>query len=81
MPELTEIKKVTVLAWRRFLLSEPGIEGQLVLREQCPPIPGNGDAHNIIFAAGRAEGWKLCIEAMHNIIAVEKVKTENLENP
>lgn len=81
MPELTEIKKVTQLAWRRHLMSEPGIEGQLVLREACPPIPGNGEAHNIIFAAGRAEGWKLALEAMHTMIAVQsKVSDSDLEN-
>lgn len=80
MPELTAVKKVTTLAWRRFLLSEAGIEGQLVLRENCPPVVP-GDSHNIIFAAGRAEGWKLCIEAMHNLIAVERNKNESLENP
>lgn len=81
MPELTSIKKVTQLSWRRHLLSEAGIEGQLVLREGCPLIPGGGEAHNIIFAAGRAEGWRLCIEAMHNLIAVEKQVSESLENP
>ncbi len=80
MPELTEPKKVTTLAWRRFLLSEAGIEGQLVLREQAPSVV-NGESHNIIFQAGVVQGWQRCIEAMHNLIAVEKVKNESLENP
>lgn len=81
MPEYTELKKVTQLAWRKHLLSDAGIEGQLVLRERGPSVPPTGEAHSIIFNAGRAEGWRECIEALHNLIAVEKVKTENLENP
>lgn len=80
MAELTEIKKATQLAWRRFLLSNEGIEGQLILREACPSV-APGDAHTIIFSSGKAEGWRMAIAAMHTLIAVEKVKSENLENP
>lgn len=78
--ELTEIKKVTALAWRRFLLSEAGIEGQLVLRERAPNITP-GESHNIVFQAGIVEGWKRAIEAMHEMIAVEKKNNETYENP
>lgn len=76
---MTQIKKVTQLAWRKLLLSDAGIEGMLVLREQTPGV-SIGDSHNIIFQAGKAEGYKLALETIQNLIAAEDTKPEDLEN-
>jgi len=76
---MTQIKKVTQLAWRKLLLSEAGIEGMLVLREMTPGV-SVGDSHNIIFQAGKAEGYRMALETIHNFIAAEESKPEDIEN-
>jgi hypothetical protein len=75
----TEIRKVTCLRWRQFLASEFGTEGMLFLREKIPSV-SPGDAHQMIFNAGRAEGFKQAIDTISEIIAVEQQKEQNLEN-
>lgn len=77
---MTELKKVTQLAWRKLLLSDAGIEGLLVLRERGPQIY-QGDSHNIIFQAGKVEGYREALLLMQEFIAAEPKKEENLENP
>lgn len=79
MERLTPLRKVTQLAWRRHLISEHGVEGLLVLRENAPAIIV-GDADSIIFQAGIVEGYKRAIENMHNLIAAEQIKTEDFDN-
>jgi hypothetical protein len=76
---MTQLKKVTQLAWRKLLLSEAGIEGMLVLREQAPGV-SVGDSHNIIFQAGKSEGYRQALETIQNLIAAEPTKPEDLEN-
>jgi hypothetical protein len=76
----TELRKVVKLAWRKWLMSEAGIEGMLVLRESCPTVSGTGDSHQIIFQAGVAEGHKRALDSIHNLIATEEIKVENLES-
>ncbi len=79
MPELTPLRKAVQLGWRKFLLSEYGVEGLLVLRENTPVV-ARGDSHNIIFQAGVVEGYRLAIESLHNLIAVEKVTAVDYDN-
>jgi hypothetical protein len=76
---MVELKKITQLAWRRHLLSDPGVEGMLFLRERSPVIH-KASADEMIFEAGMAEGYKLAIDTISEIIAAEPKKEENLEN-
>lgn len=76
----TELRKATQLAWRKHLISEYGIEGLLVLREMTPTV-GVGDSHNIIFQAGKVEGYRMAIDALQSIIASEEKKDNSIENP
>lgn len=76
----TELRKITSLTWRRLITSEHGIEGMLVLRERGPNI-GSGDPHQIIFNAGRVEGYKECINNIMDLIAAEEQKQSDTENP
>lgn len=79
---MTELKRTTNLSWRRHLLTEPGIEGMLYLRERTPVIvKGDADATGIIFDAGRTQGWKDCLDAIADIISVVETKEVNYENP
>lgn len=76
---MTELKKQTQLEWRRHLLTPAGIEGMLFLRERSPSIHKAG-ADEMIFDAGKAEGYKMAIDMISEIIAVAPKKEENLEN-
>lgn len=76
---MTELRKVTQLAWRKFLLSDAGMEGMLYLREHIPSIQPS-DADSIIFQAGTTQGFKNGIDTISEIIAAEPVKEQKLEN-
>jgi hypothetical protein len=76
---MTELRKVTRLAWRKFLASEYGSEGMLHLRESTPSIP-SGDSHQIIFNAGRVEGYKQALDHISQILAVQEQVEQRLEN-
>jgi hypothetical protein len=76
----TELRKVIKLAWRKWLMSEAGVEGLLVLRESAPSVSSDGEAHKIIFQAGIAEGWKRCLDAHHTLIAADEIKINDIEN-
>ncbi len=76
---MTEIKKVSQLAWRRFLQSEAGVEGLLFLREKTPVIR-KGLPHEIQFDAGRATGYAEAIETISEIIAAEPQKQVDASN-
>jgi len=75
-----ELKRVTNLAWRRFLTSEAGVEGMLYLREKAPSVL-KGDADGIIFDAGRAQGWRACLDEIAEIVSTPKEDPQSLENP
>jgi len=76
----TELKKITKLAWRRLIQSEQGIEGILVIKERCPRISASGEAHSIIFGAGKAEGYNEAISAIYELIAPDSVPDGDLES-
>ncbi len=69
----TEIRKVTTLAWRKMLATEAGMEGMLFLRESGPVIV-KGENHQMIFDAGRVEGYKEAINKISDIIAVQEAR-------
>lgn len=74
-----ELKKVTQLSWRRFLLSDAGTEGMLYLRERAPSIQ-SGTSEEIIFGAGRAQGFRDALDAIANVIGVEPRETQDPSN-
>ncbi len=75
----TELKKKTQLEWRRHLLTDSGVEGMLFLREKIPSIL-KGPADEMIFDAGRTQGFKDAIDAISEIIAVAPKQDVNVEN-
>lgn len=76
---MVELQKITRLQWRRFLSTEFGTEGMLYMRERTPSCPA-GDATNIIFAAGKVEGYKLALDRISDVISLEEKKNEKLDN-
>lgn len=74
-----ELPKAIRLSWRRFVSTDAGKEGLLALRENSPSIT-RGDQHQMIFDAGRVEGYKQALDAIYSILAVREEKEENLEN-
>lgn len=77
---MTELKKVTTMAWRKLLASEAGMEGMLYLREHIPSIH-KGTADEMIFDAGRSEGYKQAIDVISEVIALVQQKEESADNP
>ena len=75
-----DITKQDRIAWRRFLGSEPGINGMLWLREQIPGV-GTGEPHEMIFHAGIAEGYKKAIDKVSEVLTLRDESPENLDNP
>lgn len=51
----------------------------LVLREKTPTIV-KGSPETMIFDAGRATGWKECLDAILNLLALEKPKDVKVDN-
>jgi hypothetical protein len=76
---MIEVKRTTQLSWRKFLATEAGIEAMLYLRENIPNV-AKSDAHGIAFDAGKAQGWKDCLNAISELIAAPEEKPERLEN-
>lgn len=75
----TELKKITTLRWRAHIASDAGIEGMLFLRERTPSVQ-KGPADEMIFDAGKVEGYKMAIDMISEILAVEPVKDVNASN-
>ena len=68
-----EIRKVTQLAWRRFLATEEGKEGSLWLHEHTPKIDGTG-ADTIIFSAGKAQGFADALSQITDLLGSPELK-------
>lgn len=73
------LEKATQLAWRKFLATDAGTEGMLFLRERVPSI-ARGDANSVIFDAGRVEGYKMALDTISEVIAIQEKKEINVEN-
>ncbi len=76
---MIDLKRVTTLAWRKHLATEAGTEGMLYLREKTPSIL-KGNNHEMIFDAGRVEGYKQAIDTISEILAVQEAKEINPSN-
>jgi hypothetical protein len=76
---MIELKKQTQLDWRRHLMTESGIEGMLFLRERVPTIH-KGLADEMIFEAGKAEGYKMALDTISEVIAVAQKREIDIEN-
>lgn len=74
-----EPKKKTQLDWRRHLLTPEGIEGMLFLREGTPSI-SKGPADEMIFDAGKVEGFKMAVDRISELLASEVKKDIDVEN-
>jgi len=75
----TELTKPTQLSWRKFLLSEAGREGMLILREKAPSVH-KSTADEMIFEAGRAQGYRDCLDQISEVIGIEPIKDINPSN-
>jgi hypothetical protein len=76
---MAELKKITQLSWRKFLSTEAGRDGLLYLREKAPSIHA-GESHEIIFAAGKVEGYKDCVDTISEVIGAEQEKPLSTDN-
>jgi hypothetical protein len=74
-----ELKKITQLAWRRHFLSAEGQEGMLFARERTPTIH-KGLADEMIFEAGKVEGFKMALDILSEIVAAEPKRDQSPEN-
>ena len=77
---MSTLRKVTMIATRRFLASESGMETMLWLRENAPSA-ARGDADSMIFDLGRIVGYKECLDRMAEITPVDPVKDSSEDNP
>lgn len=81
---MTEFKRTSQLTWRRHLLSPSGMEGMLFLREHQPTVNrlNQTQPHDIIFDAGKIEGYRIALDMIENIISAnEKEEQKSYENP
>lgn len=62
------------------MATEAGVKGMLWLRFRTPAVTKD-TADNIIFAAGRSQGWKDCLDEISELLAEVEVKNQTLENP
>jgi len=69
----------TRLQLRRFLKEDFGKEVFSFLRGETPRI-GGLDKDGITFTAGKAEGWRQCLDLMEKLAEVDKQKEEDIEN-
>lgn len=76
---MTELKKITTLRWRQHIASEAGMEGMLFLRERIPSVH-KGTADEMIFEAGKVEGYKMAIDTISELLAVEPTKEQKPDN-
>lgn len=51
----------------------------LYMRERTPSCPA-GDATNIIFAAGKVEGYKMALDRISEVISLAEKKDEKFDN-
>lgn len=77
---MVDLKRITTLQWRKHLASDAGVEGMLYLREKEPSIT-RGDQFQMIFDAGRVEGYKQAINTISELLTLEVQKEINPENP
>ncbi len=75
---MVELTKVTSLSWRRFLSTQAGQQGLAWWREKSPPIQ-SGQPHEIIFSAGKVEGFKEALNLVTEVIGGEIEKEEKIE--
>lgn len=74
-----DLEKPTTLAWRKFQLTEHGINGMLWLREQEPSVKPSTEAHTMIFDAGRVQGYKDCLDKILQLLAANPTPDKSLE--
>jgi hypothetical protein len=77
---MIELTKQDKIAWRRFIGSEPGMNGMLWLRENIPGI-FTGPEHEIVFNAGRSEGFKAALDKISETLILREPEDQNADNP
>lgn len=73
------VDKAIQLGWRKFLLTEQGSKGLLWLREQTPVVL-KGDAHEMIFDSGRAQGYRDTLDKLSLLLGGEPEINKEFES-
>jgi hypothetical protein len=76
---MIEPKKQTLSLWRRFLSSDEGSELLRYIGQYMPTV-GRGDGQQIIFDAGKVEGYRECLTRFEKLLDQDKQK-ESEDNP
>ena len=76
---MTEPKKSTLVAWRRFVSTNEGQEGMLYLRERTPEIT-KGEQASIVFEAGVTQGYRRALDVFSEFLAAETKADINASN-
>lgn len=75
-----DVEKIVSLTWRKFLSTDAGVKGMLVLRECEPRILKSSSPEEMIYDAGRNEGYRECLRTITDLIALEQVKEQKADN-
>lgn len=74
-----ELTKADQLLWRRFLQTEAGMKGMLLLNQTAPEVASSTEAA-IILEAGVSKGYKLALSKINDIIAARSEKEVDPSN-
>lgn len=74
-----ELRKITQLAWKKFLSSEEGKEGLLWLHQRIPTI-SKGPSDEVLFEAGRAQGRRDGLVDISEMLATPQNKEIDASN-
>jgi hypothetical protein len=75
-----ELPKTTSIGWKKFADTEPGIRGLLWLNENQPVI-SKGPENEMLFDAGRVEGYRECLRRIEALQIVQNNIGDNADNP
>lgn len=78
---MEELSKATVLANRKYIQSDAGKETLLFLRERIPSVTFKSTPEEAIFDAGKAQGFRECLdEITSKILELNEKKPTDFEN-
>lgn len=78
---MEELAKATVLANRKHFNSEAGKDTLLFLRERIPSVSFKSSPEEVIFDAGKAQGYRQCLDDITSkILELEEKKDTNFES-
>lgn len=78
---MEELTKATVLANRKYIQSDAGRETLLYLRERIPSVKFKSTPEEAIFDAGKAQGYRECLDDITSrILELNEKQSTNFEN-